>query len=168
MTAHEFFEAAREASRDAERCNRQLASLESRMLALGGGGFEPRVRSTPDPQRMQVRANAYVDMEAALTRRREEDYALIDSACRVLYGTDSDAGLWALVGWRADLLAQHYLNDRTWAEVGAIMGYSASHCQQQAQVALEVADGWGMVNVIAGMGAAEDAITSLNSVPDCD
>lgn len=151
----ELFESAAEASRDAERIRRQLEAMEAAATATGGSGSGARVSSTPDPQRMAARVDALVDREAALERRREEDYQLVDLANRVLYGTDSEAGLWALVGWRADAIAQHYLNGLPWAKVGELMGYTAHHCWRQAQAAFEVADGWGLPSVMAGMGAAE-------------
>lgn len=155
-SARELFEAAREASRDAERIGRQLAAMEQRALSLGGSGFEPRVSATHDPDRVGGSVAALVDMERRLRERQSEDYALIDLACAVLYGTDSDAGLWALVGWRADAIAQHYLNGLTWAEVGAVLGYSEQHVWREAQVALDVCDGWELADVVAGRGGAAE------------
>lgn len=154
-SARDLFESAREASRDAERISRQLAAMEGRATSLGGGGFEPRVRSTPDPDRIGCAVVAMVDVESKLRERQDEDYRLLDLACAVLYGTESDAGLWALVGWRADAIYHHYLGGLTWEEVGGLMGYTAQHCRQQATYAMEVADGWGVVNVMRGQGAAE-------------
>ena len=154
-SARELFEAAREASRDAERIRRQLDAMEQRAEGLGGSGFEPRVRSTSDPDRMGGRVAAMVDRESILRERQEEDYAIIEYANAVLYGKDGRSGLWALVGWRADAVALHYLNDMKWSEVAQALCYSEPHVWQQAQVALEVADAWG-VAVISGMGGAED------------
>lgn len=153
-TAREFFESAREAARDAERIRRQLDGMEARALSLGGGGYEGRVRSTPDPDRIGASVSAMLDQGERLRERADEDYAAIDAACRVLYGDGSDSGLWALVGWRADALALHYLDDMTWAEVAAKLCYSESHVQHEAQVALDVADGWGMARVVDGTGGA--------------
>ena len=155
QNARELFEGAREASRDAERIRRQLVAMEDRATSLGGGGLGARVRSTGEPDRMGSSVAAMVDLEDRLRARQEEDYELIDYACRVLYGTDNDAGLWALVGWRADAIAQHYLNGMTWEEVGEVMGYSAQHVWQQAQAAFDVCDGWGIASVMAGKGGAE-------------
>lgn len=154
-SARELFEAAREASRDAERIRRQLDAMEQRAEGLGGSGFEPRVRSTSDPDRMGGRVAALVDRESILRERQEEDYAIIDLACAVLYGTDNQAGLWALVGWRADAIALHYLDDLPWSLVAQRMCYSESHVKQQASAALDVADGWEIHRVVQGVGAAE-------------
>ena len=155
-TARDMFEAAREAARDAERIRRQLAAMDGAAVTLGGQGFEGRVRSCPDPDRIGRAVASAVDMGERLRKRQDEDYRLIDAACAVLYGTDSDAGLWALVGWRADAIYHHYLGLRTWAEVGALLGYSAEHCCREAMAALETADAWGWRNVVQGMGGAED------------
>ena len=154
-SARDLFESAREASRDAERIRRQLAAMEGRATSLGGGGFEPRVRSTPDPDRIGQAVVAMVDVESKLRERQEEDYRLLDLASAVLYGTDSDAGLWSLVGWRADAIYHHYLGGLTWCEVGALLGYSEQHVWREAMAALDVCDGWGIQSIIDGHGAAQ-------------
>lgn len=154
--AREFFEAVAEANRDAERVRSQLDALEHNAIGIGGGGFEPRVRSTPAHDRMGEAVASLVDQESALRRRLDEDYALIDLACEVLYGTDIQNGLHALVGWRADALALHYLNGYTWATVGNLLGYTEQHVQRQARVAMETCDTWGIINVIRGRGCAEN------------
>lgn len=151
-SARDMFEAAREAALDAERIRRQLAAMD--VAPVGGQGFEARVRSTPDPDRIGREVSACLDQQSRLLARQEEDYRLIDAACAVLYGTDSDAGLWALVGWRADALYHHYLALRTWAEVGELLGYSAEHCCREAMAALDVADAWGYASTVDGMGRA--------------
>lgn len=154
--AREFFNAVAEASRDAERVKRQLDALEHRAIGMGGGGFEPRVRSTPAHDRMGNAIASLVDQESALTKRLEDDYKLIDLACEVIYGTDSQNGLRSLVGWSADAIALHYLNGYTWEVVGALLGYTKQHVQREAKAALETCDACGMINVIRGRGMAEN------------
>lgn len=154
--ARELFEAAAEASRDAERIRNQLEEAEQRTLSSDSSTVGYRVSGSRDPDgRMVSAVSSKMELEDALRERQERDYALIDLACHVLYGTDSTAGLWALVGWRADALAQRYLNGLTWAQVGDLMGYSESHVWQQAQVALEVCDANGVMWTIMGRGGAE-------------
>jgi len=153
-TAREFFEAAREAARDAQRISRQLDGMERRALAMGGGGFEPRVRSTPDPDRIGRAVGSLLDNEAILLQRQESDYALIDAACAVLYGPDNRSGLYALVGWPADAIFHHYLALRTWDEVADLMGYSAPHVRRQVAAALDVADANGQMWTELGVGSA--------------
>ena len=154
-SAREFFEAAREAARDARRVSRQLDGMERRALALGGGGFEPRVRSTPDPDRIGRAVGAMVDNEGVLLQRQEADYALIDAACAVLYGPDRRSGLYALVGWPADAIFHHYLGLRTWEDTADLMGYSTRHVQTCVAAALDVADANGQMWTELGVGLAE-------------
>lgn len=153
--ARDFFNAVAAANKDAERVKRQLDTLEHRALGMGGGGFEPRVRSTPAHDKMGMAVAALVDQESMLTKRLDDDCRLLDQAHVVLYGSDNDSGLWALVGWRADALALHYVNGLTWAQVGDVLGYTEQHVWREAQVALDTCDGWGYFNVTHGLGAAQ-------------
>lgn len=154
-SAREMFEAAREAARDAARISRQLDGMERRALALGGGGFDPRIRSTHDPDRIGRSVAALVDHEDVLMQRQDADYALIDAACEVLYGPDNRSGLYALVGWPADAIYHHYLALRTWSEVGDMMGYSVRHVQTCVATAFDVADANGQMWTELGLGLAE-------------
>ena len=156
-SARELFEAAREASRDAERIRNQLLAMEGRALSLGGGGFEPRVSATHDHDRMGREVAALVDREQELRRRQEEDYAILDLACAVLYGDANDAGLDKLVpeGWWADVLWWRYLDGATWERVGRAVGYSPRRCFSVAQTALEIADAYGLARTRQGVGSAE-------------
>lgn len=154
--ARELFEAARAASRDAEVIGRQLEAMGERALSLGGGGAGEQVSSTPDPHRMEGRVAALVDREREMLARQERDYAVIDLACRVLYGHGGEAGLSSLVpAWWCDVLWWRYLGCAGWERVGAAVGYSAHRCWEVAQTAMEVCDGWGLVSVMAGRGMAE-------------
>ena len=154
-TARDFFERARAASQDAERCARQLDGAEARALAVGGGGFEPRVRSSPDPQRMERRADAHMDRERMLRSRMEADYELIDRACVVLYGANQDGrgGVCAEASpvW-ADVLWWRYLADAKWSAVADAVGYSSRPCQQMCAQALEWIDEAGFMADVMDAG----------------
>ena len=154
-SAREFFDYARSAAQDAERIGRQLAEMEVRAEGIGSGGFEPRVRSTPDPDRMAGRVVANADHKERLEARREEDYRVIDAACAVLYGEDNRSGLYALVGWPADAIYHHYLALRTWEDAARLVGYSVRHVQSCVRVAFELADANGQMWTELGMGMAE-------------
>lgn len=154
-SAREFFEAAREAARDAERIARQLDGMESRSLSIGGGGFEPRVRSTPDPDRIGRGVASMLDQSERLRARQDEDYRIIDRACMVLYGRDNRSGLYALVGWPADAIYHHYLALRTWDVTAALLGYSVRHVRRAVDVAFDVADANGEMWTVLGKGMAE-------------
>ena len=148
MTARDFFESVRAASIDVDRCRRQLERLEARARSLGGGGFEPRTRSTPDPHRMEGRIAAYMDMDAQLDARMEADYALIDRACRVIYGPDEDgrggvASHFAPV--YADVLWWRYCAAEDWRHVARAVDYSISQARMLASTALAWIDECGGV-----------------------
>ena len=157
-SAREFFQAASAAARDAERASRQLDELESDAESLCSSGFEPRVRSTGDPDRMGARVAHRMDRRDMLEARIADDYALIDAACEVLYGEDNRSGLWALVGWPADAIYHHYLALRTWEDTADLVCYSEPHVRREVAVALDVADANGMMWTKLGMGFAEDTI----------
>ena len=129
-TAKDFFERAMAASKDAERCRKQLKVLERRMHSIGAQGFEPRVRSSTDPDKMGRRVGAYVDREASLERRMDEDYDLIGRASVVLYGDGERDGLDRVQSpvW-ADVLYWRYLDASTWNQVSKAVGYSPRPCQ---------------------------------------
>jgi hypothetical protein len=134
---------ARDASRDAERCRRQLEQLESQALSIGGGGFEPRTRSTPDPKRMEKRVDRLVDREKALEARMDEDYAIVDRATSMIYGDSQDGhgGVSDGLGPEyADVLWWRYLDDAKWAKVADVMGYAKCTCQQMCTRALDWMD----------------------------
>ncbi len=153
--AREFFNAVAEASRDAGRVKRQLDALEQRALGMGGGGFEPRVRSTPAHDRMGSAVAALVDRETKLHARIEEDYRLIDKAVAVLYGNDLTSGLASLAPpWWADVLDLRYIEGMKWQEVAALVCYSASHCRLTANAALDLLDTHGELFTTLGIGLA--------------
>ena len=99
-TARDLFEAARDAAIEARRASRQIREMELRAGSLGGGGFEPRVRSTPDPDRMGAEAARRAERTEMLESRMERDYALIDAATWVLYGSrvDGTGGIDSMLG----------------------------------------------------------------------
>lgn len=150
--ARDFFEAARDAARDADRTARELAALDGGVPS--GGGFGPRVRSTPDPDRIGRHVAGALDRRAMLEARQDEDYRLIDAACAVLYGRDNRSGLYALVGWPADAIYHHYLALRTWEETARMLGYSVPHVRRQVMCALDLADANGQMWTELGVGMA--------------
>ena len=97
---------------------------------------------------MASRVATMVDMESRLRERQEADYDLIDMACAVLYGQDNRSGLWALVGWPADAICQHYLNDLEWSVVARLMGYERRYVLAKVRNALDVCDRAGAVKGI--------------------
>lgn len=154
QTAREMFEAARDAAREAARCRRLIDAERARRESLGGGGLGPRVRSTPDHDRMAARIASATDREAMLRARLAECEAQVDAAGRVLYGADGRGGLRSLVGWPADAIHLHYLALMTWGEAGDVLGYSEAHAKRMAYAAMDYADSNGQMWTELGRGFA--------------
>ena len=146
----------RAASLDADSCRRQLEAMERSILSVGSPSLDVRVRGG-DHDRMARDVARMVDREAELQKRIDSDYDLIDAACSVLYGSDGTSdGLAALCPpWWCDAIYYHWVQCRTWAEVGALVSYSPSHCRRAATAAFDLADANGMAATVAGVGRAE-------------
>lgn len=156
-SARALFECAREASKDAERIRSQLEAMEEMATSLGGGWTGQRVSGGAPHDRMADGVAARLDRRRALRRRQREDYAVLDLASAVLYGTDREQGLDKLVpeGWWADVLWWRYLDGATWEEVGRAVGKSPRRCFTVAQAALDIADAYGLARTRDGRGMAE-------------
>lgn len=156
--AREFFAAVRDASREAARIQSTAHRMQDSEGLRGSGGFEPRVRSTnPDPSGMS-RVDARIDFEAANERRLEEDYALIDAACAVIYGRDGRGdGLERLMGSAvSDCMWWRFCAAESWAVVADACGYSKSQARRLCAQGLDACDFFGWANVVDGTGSAED------------
>lgn len=155
QSAGDLFEAAREAAKDADRISRTLARMESRE-GLHAQSYQPSVRGGDHDVRATT--DARLDYERRVRRRREEDYALIDLACSVIYGSDQtgSGGVAALMGADyADALWWRFCAAETWEAVAAGTGMSERWCQQAVPYAFDVIDSYGIRRVIDGLGIAE-------------
>lgn len=155
--ARAFFETVRDASREAARIQRTAGRMVEGEGLRGAGGFEPRVRSSnADPSGM-ARVDARIDFEAANERRLEEDYALIDAACRLLYGPDGrGGGLERLMGSAvSDCMWWRFCAAESWAVVADACGYSKSQARRLCAQGLDACDFFGWENVTDGTGSAE-------------
>lgn len=156
--ARDFFEAVRDASLEAERTRRTLLRMEARE-GVRAQGYEATGRSGGGSDRTDA-TDARMDYEWRMRERIEADYALIDLACRVLYGSDyGSGGVDKLMGSAvADAISFRYVDARTWTEVAALMGYSGRSrrslgdlCQQ----GFDCIDSLGWDRVMGGNGDAE-------------
>ena len=156
--AREFFEAVREASAEAERARAALMRMEARE-GVRAQGYEARGRSGGGADRTEA-TDARMDYEERMRRRLDEDYALIDLACRVLYGEESGrGGLDALMGSAvADAISFRYVDARPWGEVAALMGYapdSVKSLKALCAQGFDCIDFLGWESVVGGCGGAE-------------
>lgn len=153
MTSREFFDSVREAALDAERARRQLEAMQSREgvkaqrygISVQGGTHD--AMSATD---------ARIDRERSWAARIERDYALIDEACAIIYGTDNRGGVASLLGNpTADAMFWRYCAAASWEGVAKAVCYSRSWCHQAVGVALDLVDALGVQRVKEGKGSAE-------------
>lgn len=154
--ARDFFEAVREASREAERTRLTLLRMEARE-GVRAQGYEPRVSVGGERDRM-AHTDSRIDYEARMAERIEQDYRLLDMACRVLYGEESGkGGVEALMGSAvADTISFRYVDARPWNEVSMLTGYSVSQCRRLCEQGMDAADFFGMKRLLGGEGIAEE------------
>ena len=156
-SAQEFFEAVREASREAERTRITLLQMEARE-GVCAQGYESHGRSGHRADAM-AKTDSRVDYEARMSERIEQDYRLLDMACQVLYGRESGkGGLDALMGSAvADCISFRYVDARPWKEVAVLMGYSHASwraLRDMCQRGFEMIDSLGWERAIEGVGDA--------------
>lgn len=156
-SARDLFEATRDAAEDAVRCQRQMDAMERRAAMPGSTSLVTHV-SGGAHDRIAERVASLVDREAELQSRMEQDYALVDLAFMLLYGSDADMGdgLASIApAWWADAIDLHYIELMPWREVGELVGYSESHVKRAIRAAFELMDANGMIATIEGRGGAE-------------
>ena len=157
-SARDLMRAARAASDDYERCERQILALRLKAEALGGGQAGA-TSGTHSHDSLERRVVALADRERDLEQRKQRDDQVMDAACEMLFGGEGSEwreGLSSLVPtfW-CEGLWWHYLQGETWAQVGDRLGYSASHLKACARHALNTADAYGLATVADGLGIAE-------------
>lgn len=155
--ARDFFESVRAAAIDAERIRRTLERMGAREQ-VRAQSYESRGGGSHGSDAMRA-TDERMDYEARIRQRQEADYALIDAACDVIYGSgqDGDGGIEAMVGpAAADCVWWRYCAAATWKEVADGCGMSRSWCQSVGvPTALDCADALGMGRMVSGRGLAE-------------
>lgn len=156
--ARDFFEEVRAASEEAERTRATLLRMEARE-GVRAQGYEVRGSSAGGRDRTSA-TDARIDYEERMGERLETDYALIDLACRVLYGSESgEGGVDALMGSAvADAISFRYVDARPWSEVATLMGYSRwsrRSLRDLCQQGFDCIDSLGWDRVMGGRGDAE-------------
>ena len=157
-SARDLMRAARAASDDYERCERQVIALRLKAESLCGGQAGA-TSGTHSHDSLERRVVALADRERDLEQRKQRDDQVMVAACEMLFGGEGSEwreGLSSLVPtfW-CEGLWWHYLQGETWAQVGDRLGYSASHLKNCARDALNTADAYGLATVADGMGIAE-------------
>ena len=155
--ARDFFEAVRVASQEAERTRETLMRMEARE-GVRAQGYEAMGGSSVGRDRTSA-TDARIDYEERMRERVESDYAIIDVACRVLYGSESGkGGVDAIMGSAvADCISFRYVDARPWSEVAALMGYSRwsdKSLRDLCQQGFDAIDSLGWGSVMRGEGGA--------------
>ena len=156
-SAEDFFEAVRQASREAERTRLTLMQMEAREGARAQT-YAERVSVGGERDHM-AQTDSRIDYEARMAERIEQDYKLLDMACAVLYGRESGkGGVDALMGSAvADCISFRYVDARPWSEVAALMGYSRwsrRSLRDLCQKGFDRIDSLGWERAIEGVGDA--------------
>lgn len=154
--AREFFSAVRRAAADADRISRELARMEAaegvRAQSYSGGG-----RGTRADANGTAATIARMDYERRVSRRREEDYALVDSACDVIYGNGQTGmgGIDALLGSAvADMVWWRFCACASWSEVAEHCELSVRRCQELVDMAMDTCNAYGIEAMRRGLGTA--------------
>lgn len=156
-SAEDFFEAVRDASREAERTRLTLLQMEA-YEGVRAQGYAERVSVGGERDRMAI-TDARIDHEARMAERIEQDYRLLDMACAVLYGRESGkGGVDRLMGSAvADCISFRYVDARPWTEVAALLGYSrrsVNSLRDLCQRGFDAVDALGWERVVDGVGDA--------------
>lgn len=154
--AADYFGAVRAAAIDAERIGRRLERMEARE-GVRAQGYEAQGRGTRSDVNGTDATVGRMDWEGRIAARREQDYALIDSACSVVYGDGQTGmgGIEALLGSRvADAVWWRFCGAASWREVAQVTEMSERWCQDQVAAALDVCDAYGMEAMLRGLGVA--------------
>lgn len=156
--AQEFFEAVKEASKDADRIAKILQSL-SAAETVKAQRYTPRITGSGNRDVM-LATDKRMDYEKRIRTRQSGDYELIDAAGEVIYGAEQDGagGVGVLLNDNAyaDLLWWRYCAAASWPETAAGCGKSEKWCQYSVKIVFDMIDSYGLERVKYGLGFAEE------------
>lgn len=149
VTAREFFEEVRDASRELWRHDRRWDAMEHRALSLGGmGGSTISTGSIADRTKA---SDALVDFEASMERRVAEWCDLVDRGAAILYGADWQHGIASSIGiGYAEVIECIYIQRLSLTETARRTKYSKSTVQRMRSRALRYIDAVGFGRAEAG------------------
>lgn len=154
--AREFFCAVRRAAADADRISRELARMEA-AEGVRAQGYESVGRGSRADVNGRGATIARMDYERRVSKRREEDYALVDFACDVIYGSGQTGmgGIDALLGSAvADMVWWRFCACASWSEVAGHCELSVRRCQELVDAAMDTCDAYGVPAMREGLGRA--------------
>lgn len=136
-----LFAAVRAAALEHDRITRAIARRRELAGHVGGGGFEPRVRSSKPDVNGTAKSIAAMDFERRNEQRLAEDKRLMDAACDILYGRDNRGGVAAYVGSAiADCAFLRCCGAMEWREVAEQVGVSVNTARVYVDTAADTVD----------------------------
>lgn len=137
----QLFAAVRAAALEHDRITRAIAQRREHAQGMGGGGFEPRVRSSKPDVNGTAKAIALMDYERRNESRLAEDKRLMEAACDILYGRDNAGGVSAYVGSKvADCAFLRCCGAMGWREVAEAAGVSVNTARLYVRLAADTVD----------------------------
>ena len=118
MKAPDILLKPRELRREIERKQLRIETLRRFAEHLTSPLKEVRVKSSPDPTRMQALLAEAADEEKQLPLLEEELDRALTAAALLISGLPDERLVW--------VLEKRYLDGCDWAETAAVLGYSAS------------------------------------------
>ena len=155
-SALEFFEGVKAAATEADRTWRELSAMQ----AVEGVKAQRYTQAVAVGSNRDVMGlvDKRIDYESKLYRQLEDDYALIGTACEVLFGEDckGSGGIERLLGSDyASVLYWRYVGHMSTREVSELVGCSHMTCIRMTNVSLETCDLLGFNKVVKGIGTTE-------------
>ena len=156
-SARDFFEAVREASREAERTRLTLLQMEAREGARAQT-YAERVSVGGERDRM-AQTDARIDYEDVNARIYDEDSEMLRFAETLIWGGsggDMSGGVLRVMGLRvASMMEAYYVHHLGWREVSRRFGYSPEHCRRIVYSGLDAIDFLGWSGIVPGTGIAQ-------------
>lgn len=155
QSARDFFDSVRHAAMEVARTERQLARMEA-SEGVRAQGYTPMGKGSRTDVNGTSATDARIDYEGMMRKRLEEDRALIDGACSILYGPDSRGGVAGLLGSAtADAMWWRYCAAESWYKAADMASASVATVKRWCDVAFDMIDAAGFDAVRCGEGLAE-------------
>ena len=130
MTAREYLERPETIRREIERKRMRIETLRRLAVRFSAEPAEVRVRTSPDPTRMQAFLAEAADEEQEIRALEEQRRRAFADAALLISCLPEEK--------MARILELRYLDLLPWEEIVDLMGISASHVYRLHQLALDI------------------------------
>lgn len=147
-SARDFFAATQNAAQEIQAARLTLERLHVRELPHAQS-YAPRV--TGGKVELLNATDVRMMVEERTRKTVEEDTRLVEACTALLYGTQNDGGLVALLGVQTcDVVFQRVVQLRKWFVVARACCMSLSWCKLQYSVACDACDAYGWQACVRG------------------